>query len=122
MAGCITTEYKDHIQLDPVHLTPGYLAENVIPETVASAWGIPFEPTRPEDLPRHERYDISFPPVHPDKMYDLDDPDPTPDPHWTIKDRTTGQEVSIPADLLLDAFKDAMLWAASGNIAAGSSS
>ena len=50
-AGCITTEYKDHIQLDPCHLTSPFMdGDKYDPERVAAAWGIPY---RYEDLPEH---------------------------------------------------------------------
>jgi len=105
MAGCITTEYKDHIQLYDCHLTDKYLAADAACNEVAAAWGIHFN-----------RYRITFCPTDPD-VYDSK----YVNPHWTIKDRSTKQEVSVPADLLLEAFKDSMLWAAQGNLDAGSS-
>ena len=103
LCGCITTEYKDHIQLYDCHLTDKYLAEDAACNEVAAAWGIHFD-----------RYRITFSPTDPE-VYDSN----CVNPHWTIKDRSTKQEVSVPADLLLEAFKDSMLWAANGNLVAG---
>ncbi len=85
LCGCITTEHKDHIQLYDCHLTDKYLAADAACNEVASAWGVPFD-----------RYRITFSPTDPD-LYESD----CVDPHWTIKDRSTKQEVSIPAALLL---------------------